>query len=178
MSVLIEAISVVMRREALDKHYPGGLEGLERNPPNRTFCHDDHIARVGFMTPFDVKTFTGRLEKMSLKFVVDGFAKDFAVVDQLRGLTVPCDWLNVIYFDIDDDRDKRVVAAHLKGEPADPMMAPEGWNPERSLSRSPNFIPTEELSGRMRFLQREGGVDAYKDLETGETRYIGRTTGH
>ena len=52
MSVLIEAISVVIQLEAVERFYPGGLEGLIESPPNGTLCHDDQLVRVGFMTPF------------------------------------------------------------------------------------------------------------------------------
>ena len=113
MSVLIEAISVVMRIEAIERYYPGGLAALEEAPPNGTLCYDNSIARVGFMTPFDTKNFVERLEKMGFKHLIGDSAKDLVTVDQREGLLTRCDWLEVIFFDIDDDPEQRVVAAHL-----------------------------------------------------------------
>jgi hypothetical protein len=127
MSVLIEAISIVIRHETVEQHFPGGVQGLKDCPPNKTFCDDGSLVRVGFMTPFDALNYARRLERMGFEHLVDGAAKDFVGINQHRGLLDPCDWLTVIYFDIDDDREKRVTAAHLVGEDPDPMAAPDGW---------------------------------------------------
>jgi len=178
MSVLIEAISVVIRLEVIERLYPGGLEGLKECPPNSTLCNDDQLARVGFMAPFDVGNYIGRLEKMGFQFLLDGSARDLAVVDQRQGLTTPCDWLEVIYFDIDDDLNQRVVAAHLAGEDPDPMAAPTGWTLEQSISLGEGYVPNNEFSKRLKFLRREHSLCVYFDNKTGKEVYIGRTSGH
>jgi hypothetical protein len=57
MSVLIEAISVVMRADELLKKFPGGWDAFKGIVPNQTLCADNEIVRVGFMTPQDVESF-------------------------------------------------------------------------------------------------------------------------
>jgi len=178
MSVLIEAISVVIRLEAVERFYPGGLDGLKGCPPNRTLCNDDHLVRIGFMVPFDVGNYIGRLEKMGFQFLLDGSARDIAVVDQHQGLTTPCDWLEVIYFDIDNDPNQRVVAAHLIGEDPDPMSVPERWALDQSISMKKGYVPNKEFHKQLKFLRRDPSVSVYLDKKTGKEVYIGRTSGH
>src|SRR5262249_59375789 len=54
-------------KETLERKYPGGLEAYEGNCPNKSFCADDYLTRVGFMHPTDVAEFIDRL--VSLGFV-------------------------------------------------------------------------------------------------------------
>jgi hypothetical protein len=46
MSVLIEAISVVMRADELLKKFPGGWDAFKGIVPNQTLCADNEIVRV------------------------------------------------------------------------------------------------------------------------------------
>ena len=57
MAVLVEAISVVVRRDAIGARYPGGWRGFLSIVPNSTLCADDDLVRVGFMAPPDVEAF-------------------------------------------------------------------------------------------------------------------------
>lgn len=54
MSVLIEAISIVIRADELLKKLPGGWDVFKGIVLNQTLCADNEIVRVGFMTPQDV----------------------------------------------------------------------------------------------------------------------------
>ena len=93
MSVLAEAISVVVQLSTLNTKYPGGADQYQRDCLNNSYCADQYLARVGFMTPADVKQFVAHLENSGMVFVRDGRVVDIAVVDQFQGLTAPCDWL-------------------------------------------------------------------------------------
>jgi hypothetical protein len=55
MTVLVEAISVIIRRKAIDKNFPGGWDDFVKDVPNQTLCADDKLAQVGFMSPQDAK---------------------------------------------------------------------------------------------------------------------------
>ena len=87
MAVLVEALSVIVRNATLESLYPGGVSGYAADCPNRTFCSDGVLTRVGFMTPDDVGAFLERLETRGLVFLHDGAAADIAVVDQHEGPT-------------------------------------------------------------------------------------------
>lgn len=46
MAVLVEAISVIVRRDAIRGKYPGGWQGFVAAVPNGTLCYDDDLARA------------------------------------------------------------------------------------------------------------------------------------
>lgn len=69
MAILIEAISVVVRINALHRNYEGGRRAFEENAPNKTLCSDDEIARVGFMAPADARAFAEALERNGLVYL-------------------------------------------------------------------------------------------------------------
>ncbi|PKN10498.1 MAG: hypothetical protein CVU72_00990, partial [Deltaproteobacteria bacterium HGW-Deltaproteobacteria-7] len=108
MPLLVEGISVIIKRDAIDKKYPGGWDGFVEDVPNKTLCEDDYIARVGFMTPLDVGEYITQLEGYGFQHMENGYAIDIVVVDQIRGLCVKCNWLEIFYFSIDNDQKKRV----------------------------------------------------------------------
>lgn len=93
MSVLVEAISVIIRRDAINAKYPGDWAAFVQAAPNATLCYDNELARIGFMHPQDVGNFIDRLAQHGLTFLVDNKTQDLAVADQQRGLTTECDWL-------------------------------------------------------------------------------------
>jgi hypothetical protein len=51
MAVLVEAISVVVRRDAIDRSFEGGWMAFVSRVPNATLCTDNQLARVDFMDP-------------------------------------------------------------------------------------------------------------------------------
>ena len=97
MAVLVEAISVIVRKDAIERAYPSGWRDFVEYVPNETFCADDDLARVGFMNPRDVKRFIERICTHGLIHMSGGKFVDIAVVDQQRGPTQPCDWLQIFF---------------------------------------------------------------------------------
>lgn len=85
MSVLVEANSIIVRRDALERAYPGGAAAYEVDCPNQTFCADAHLTRVGFMTPDDVSIFIERLEERGLTSFDGKRSVDIAVLVQGEG---------------------------------------------------------------------------------------------
>ena len=57
MSVLVEGISVIIKRKKIDEMFPGGWDAFVEDVPNRTLCADDELARVGFMSSPDAEAF-------------------------------------------------------------------------------------------------------------------------
>lgn len=168
MSVLVECISVIVRREALDRLYPGGAAAYERDCPNDSFCADDQLTRVGFMTPVDTQAFIDRLVARGFVFVDENGFRDIAVVDQMTGPTAPCDWLSF---------GKHVAGftmAWAPGTSPSPMNAPAGWNAGRTDRIK--FNPTEQANEYMVPLGRRGNLDVYLDTRTGREVYVGRTS--
>ncbi len=167
MAVLIEALSVIVRNATLESLYPGGVSGYAADCPNRTFCSDGVLTRVGFMAPDDVAAFLEHLEAHGLVLLRDGVALDVAVVDQFQGLTTVCNWLA---FGADE---AGVPRCWLSGSPPGYLSVPEGWEPGQRLT----FVPDEEMERRLSFVESRDGTDVWVDNTTGKRVYIGRTAG-
>jgi hypothetical protein len=171
MGVLVEGISVIVRRDAAEERFAGGWQGFVRHVPNRTLCSDGDLCRVGFMTPADVQAYTTTLEDEGLVFQMDGEAVDFTVVDQLWGPTVPASWLE---FGNIEAGGMKISACWLAGQRPNEIAFPDGWQFDGSLSAKTGFIGNDEIDQRLRFLRRENGLDVYRDLTTGKEVFVGR----
>ncbi|MEI8172711.1 MAG: tetratricopeptide repeat protein [Deltaproteobacteria bacterium] len=175
MAVLVEALSVVCRIETITEKYPGGVDQYIQDCPNGTLCKDDKIVRVGFMSPDDVNAFIENLERLGFRYVTDGEFDEIAVVDQFKGINLPCAWLefgNLVLF----EGNVRVSICTSKGKDLGDVVFPCGWDYETSLSKRVVVVESEDADKRMTFLRREDGVDFYLDTLTGEEVFIGRTT--
>ena len=184
MAVLVEAISVIVRRDSIESKYRGGWVGFVNDSPNSTLCADDEIARVGFMDPSDVRSFVFNLEREGLTFLSDGKAVDLAVADQQRGLSTECEWLEFGRLRFGEkgeisacwffDGPRHGAGLHMEGRTMQ-LATPEGWRFEDSLSRSFGFEPTERSGGHMKFIRSEDGFDVYLDLASGDEVFVART---
>ena len=50
MAVLVEGISVIVRRDAVESKYRGGWKGLIADVPNSTLCMDEELIRAQLST--------------------------------------------------------------------------------------------------------------------------------
>ena len=173
MAVLIEAISVVIRADALVKKFPGGWEAFKFIVPNKTLCADDEIVRVGFMNPKDVEFFINKLESAGLEFIREGDAIEIAVADQMHGLTSKCKWLEFGHVNI-GGTDQSVAACRLAGSNIMQVVFPPDWKYEGSLSSNFSFTPNKHIKG-LKYLRHENGLDVYLNPITGKEMYAGRT---
>jgi len=46
MTVLVEGISVIIKREVIERKFPGGWQDFVKDVPNQTLCADDELARI------------------------------------------------------------------------------------------------------------------------------------
>ncbi|MEQ1781067.1 MAG: DUF4062 domain-containing protein [Hyphomonadaceae bacterium] len=153
MSVLIEAITVVVKVDAVETSLKGGLLAFEAASPNLTFRCDGYLAAVGFMTPTDVEVFVRSLEREGLRYIRNGVSTDMAVVDQIRGPSVPCAWL-----DCGKD-DQGSMQASLRGAPTKPMAVPANWRPGNKLTfrmGSGDDLEIDDETGLRYFVDDEG----------------------
>jgi hypothetical protein len=112
---------------------------------------------------------------MGLEFLRDGEAIDVAVVDQMRGITSKCNWLEFGHVNIGGDSEPLVAACRLVGSTLMQVVLPPNWEFKDSLSSTFAFVPSEHASNGMKFLRHENGVDVYLNPITGEEMYVGRT---
>ena len=172
MPVLVEALSVICRLDSIHKKLRGGWGAFEAMVPNKTLCADNEIARVGFMSPPDVEAFIGRLIEGGLEWFRDGKCIDIATADQVQGVLNACPWLEFGRVAIDGTGEQRVGACRMAGGRSSSLFFPEGWQYERSLSQSGQFVPNGRVESAMRFLRREGSLDVYLDRATGKEVYL------
>lgn len=175
MAVLVEAISVVVRLDAIDARFVGGWAAFLASAPNRTLCADADLARVGFMAPQDVLAYVTELEAGGLVCLCKGEAQDLAVLDQLHGPTVNAPWLDFGTIDVDEFKG-RVGACRLLGSIDEQVAAPIGWKFQGSMSERGGIVANEDADGRMKFLRADNSVDVFLDKSTGEEVYLGRTS--
>ncbi len=172
MAVLLEAISVIIRMDAIQKLYPGGWEVFRDAAPNQTLCADSKLARIGFMSPVDVESFVKELEELRFVYMDNGSCKDIVVADQQRGFAIPCDWAQCGSVSIEGND---IKACQAVDDDSFQLMTPDGWQFEGSLSQTYAFAPTEHIDKSLKFLRHEDGMDVYLNILTGKEVYLGRT---
>jgi tetratricopeptide (TPR) repeat protein len=173
MSVLIEGVCVVVRRQAIEQKVLGGWQQFLGAVPNETCCYDEDLARVGFMRNEDVELFVMHLQALGLAGPHVTSATDMAVVDQVVGPTFEAPWLELrgLYF---PEFGGAVNIALLKGATVDGFVAPENWSFDGSMSQHPMRV-SEPSDRNLKFLRSQEGVDVYWNQELSREVYSART---
>jgi len=163
MSVLAEAISVVILRSVVEKRYPGGVRALAGECGSETFCADAHLLRVGFYSLEAAAFLAALLEASGLERARHGVAADFVLIDQNVGPLTQCLWL-----EFGRERDGTPVCWHAVGRRGN-VQVPAGWRPEQGqrIGESAN----RPFARVVRFVKREDSTDWYHDRRSG--RLIG-----
>ncbi|MEO5579956.1 MAG: YbjN domain-containing protein [Gemmatimonadaceae bacterium] len=164
MSVLVEALTLVVPRSALDISFPGATDGFlealsDPAVDKRFVCSDDHLVSVSFMSPAALEPVARRLTAHGLVEMEDSGFREFALVDQHFGPTMPCEWL--VWKRHDEGYTTAWIATSEPGE----LAKPEGWTPaqSRQLSRS----DVRDQTGWGMRLAEENGIETWLDFTTG-----------
>ena len=159
MAVLVDAYSVIIRNLALERLYPGGVAGYGHDCPNRTYLTDGEVSRVAFMAWSDVETFLRSLQR----YGINADSGEIAVVRPGK-VIFATDWLELGFY-------KASLIARLVGSMLTSLVAPPGWHPGISTL----VLHTEhELKASYDLLDVKGGVETYRNRQTGEVMYVGR----
>lgn len=169
MSVLIEGINVILRRTVVEARVPGGIDSLADAAPDAARCADAHLIRFGFLDGEATDRFLEHLDYLGFRIDDGSQFLEGAVVDQVYGLPLPCDWLEF------DSAPGEPAFCWLKGEPRGTLVVPENWRFEHSLSRRFGRVAGELDPERYRRVGQEGDLEIYEDLETGEQLFLTRT---
>lgn len=135
MAVLVEGLSVVIKRSAVDAKYPGGWNSFVTMVQNNTFCYDDRLARLGFSGPPEVETFINRIESMGLTYLDGDRAVDMVVVDQDSGFVAACEWAKFGHGNLGGDPKQRVAGCQGVNGANAKLITPEGWTFDGSISQ-------------------------------------------
>lgn len=176
MTILIEAISIVVRCDSLERLAPEGIDYFYSSIPNQTFYSDGSLARVGFMDEQDALSFISFLESLGLVHLQGEESIDFAIVLQGQNDSSKCEWLE--RFQIDYQGTLLEVAAfvdsegdvHLGEEPGD-FVAPDGW----SLDDAITYHESRDDLTYLKSQSSDGGgiIDHYLSSD-GQIIYVGR----
>ena len=172
MSVLIEAISVVIKADRLLESFPGGWDSFRDSITNDTLCADGELVRVGFMAPGAVEDFVLALERLGLvNLNAEGKAVDIVVVDQQRGFAASCDWAELGHIEHANYPGKYAAVCWLKNGSQEQAIFPPGWKFEESLSFNFEFVESSRELDDLMYLRTENGLRVYRNLKTGKEVY-------
>lgn len=174
MAVLVEGLTVVMRCEAIVKKFTGGVDAFKASLPNSTLCSDGEIACVNFMVPVDVQSYIEHLTENGLTYKDDGKSIDIVVVDQTRGPTTLCDWVDFGEANWNNDPKCPISLCCAKETKLNQIVVPEGWNYESSLSANHKYVEGESIPDNLKFLRNENGLDVLVDENTGQEFFVRR----
>jgi len=166
MSVVIEAVCVVVPTKTLDVTYPGGADQflLDSLPPRwdpRYALRDPYLACLSFYSGDLAWTMVVHLIEHANLIGIDQNAwQDLAIIEQGRGPTMPATWLDW------RDHPDGFTVAWLATDPApDEMIAPSDWTAERSRNLTRGDVRDDP---DMLKLAEEDGLQFWIDLRTGE----------
>jgi hypothetical protein len=178
MAVLVEAISFIVRHDAIVSRFKGGWDAFKYLVPKDTLCTDGELARVGFSSLAELDSFASLLDDNGLIFFADGKTIDYTVIYQTGGLIAPTDWLEVSKISFGENGNKVMVCWLFEGPrktdeinlPSSSMTlaTPVGWTYEGSLSANINFVGNNELDKNLMFLREEASASVYLDFATGK----------
>jgi hypothetical protein len=161
MGVSCRGYSVIVRNSVVENGLVGGVDTYKRLCPNRTFCTDGFICRVGFMHLNDAKSFVSEVTNTAL--FNRGSVEDFAIVDPGLGILPWPDWL---------------VFGDYQGIPIARLVGTEHVNlfiPESELDSKMEAISFKDLRESYDFVEAQDNVEHYVHKVTGKHLYIGRT---
>ena len=164
MSVLVEAIGLVVPRIALDLRFPGGTDGFlaelaHPSSEHRHFCLNEDLVSVSYSTPDACDRAALVLVNAGMVEVADCQFQELAIVDQFRGPILQCQWL--VW-----SRDPAgYTCAWLAGRDRGELAAPEGWSADQSRRLSRFGSPS--ASADVLRLGEENGADVWLDFRSG-----------
>jgi len=135
MSILIETLAVVLRVEAIEARIPGGVPAFVAALPPGSVCSDGALARVGFLHAADALAFAEQLESAGFVGLKNGQAVEFVLLDPARGPIAPCAWAVFAHVKTWIAPGGPLAICKSPGTPDEPIVTPEGWEYETSLSK-------------------------------------------
>jgi hypothetical protein len=167
MSVLIEALTLVVRRRRFDAVYPGGADAffaasLANTPAPRFACGDDsHLLAISFEHADHAAHAIALLQLAGLKGLDESLPEllDYVTVDERSGPTIRVPWLGV------RKHEDGFTFAWLLAEPMGEVAGPAEWMNRRPQDNERGVIGGD--SEQLMLLAAENGIKTYLDLRSG-----------
>lgn len=142
MAILIEGLTVVIRKAALDQKFNGGAKRFETGMAEDIHCSDADLFCLHLSSPEEVGALIGWCEDQNLTFMREGKCIDIVVIDQRTGVTTNCDWIECTQVSLDNlaankkiaiawlfESSRVAVGTHISQLGLD-VFAPDGWHVE------------------------------------------------
>ena len=158
MAVYCEFISLIIRRDSIDKYFVGGWKRFVIELPNRSMATDGEVVRVGFMNPVDTNIYLEFLKGEGLQFRQSGDREidDISDLDQFMGHRYERQWLEF------GDRvfnERTYFCCWKKGSSIDTIAKPSYAG---SMMR---HVSPEIFNERFSYLRSENGLEIYSDTK-------------
>ena len=180
MAVFCEFISVIIRKDSIEKYYPGGWNNFAMSAGGRNMCCDGEIVRIGSMNPHDAHLDIENLKSKGLQFnqsLINSTSireiDDVVVLDQFVGHHESRDWLE---FGDTVFNERKYFSCWLKGSSIETLAFPLGYLNQMSgkrqiILRMPHCT-IDEFDKRYTFVRVESDFDIYLDSENGHEFYM------
>ena len=175
MSILIEAINVVIKIDSLKKVFGTDLEAFYELIPNQSSYQDKKLIRVGFMVEKDMLSFIDVITEKGIRlFNENEYFDDCAIIYQGHDLTNECTWLERFIIEV-ENKNLEVCAykdssGHIFYEKdKNAFVCSEDWSVEGAIQ-----LHEDGLAKYLRTeVSKDGVLDLYFDKK-GDIQYIGR----
>ena len=166
MAVFCEFISVIIRRDSIDKYFPGGWTRFVSELPNQSMATDGEVVRVGFMNPIDSSIYLDFLIDEGLQFMQSSGREidDISNLDQFNHPLNQSSWLMV------GDRifdEQKYFCCWLKGSFIETLA---NHLKVKRMFMIPYSMTPHEFVNRYAFVRSENGLDIYIDIYTNSER--------
>ncbi len=166
MPILIEDMTVVVRREILDRKWPGGANAFLEIIPNASRCDDGALVGASFDKFGDANRLLGQLQDAGFEVCTRGEWRDAAMVLQRSLPERWCAWLELALVELYPGA--RVLAARTESSTSTDIAVPQGWTYAESRTRRSGLHPLPPSERPLRFLRREPSAVVYLDRFSGE----------
>jgi hypothetical protein len=165
MSILVESLTVIVRRLTLDVTWPGGTDAyltaaLSADSLANLACADDTLTGVSFASASSCQVWLERLADSRIVNVQRKRSVDVVCIDELSGPSWPCDW--IAWSRRPDGFTYSWLAGTDPGDVVAPIMR------RREDARGRTRCAKEDDSDHMIQLATEDGLDHWLDLDTGK----------
>lgn len=136
MAVLVEGVCLLLRCEAVERHYPGGPTALAKACPAEAVCADEDLMALTFDDYGAADDFLAELQAYGLRHLFHGVAVDAVLADPYVGPVSACGWAEYGQAMVAADPKQRVAVCAMPGTDMNALCVPAGWRFAGSRSES------------------------------------------
>ena len=169
MSVFCEFISVIIRRDSIDKYFQGGWLRFVIDAQRGPMCCDGEIVNVGFMNPNDVQKYLDYLVNKGLQYEQSSndpslirIIDDIIVLDRINGYHEKANWLEYGNRKFDGEE---YFCCWMKRSAVDTLAFPFIFREGNFIRKMSSSIKPSEFK-RFKFVRTENDLDIYFDSES------------